>query len=236
MDLEPFLLINILEVHEHLVPELKRFTKDGLDVDAAYLAAVELKYTNRIKEFLNTIRAEPTEEFVKYMMSEVFDGLRSQKNIEMFRPFSQYISDNIRDTLKNAIASQTEPKAAPQEAKVKDIEDEGLIEQVLTPEEQEAFKIVKAVLREICDVDRLTTRHAQKYVAVLLDNNRNKRICRIWFKGRQKYITIPDEKGKPVRYDIASLNDIYAHSDLLKEVLNRRIAGNDTTENDDNEE
>ena len=241
MDLEPFLLINILEIHEHLVPELKRFTKDGLDVEAAYLAAVELKYTNRIKEFLNTIRSEPTEEFVKYMMSEVFDGQRSQKNIKMFGPlikqaFSQYISDNIRETLKNAMASQDAPKAQAQESKAAAVEDEEVDEQVLTEDELEAFKIVKAVLRVICDVDRLTTRHAQNYVAILLDDNRNKRICRLWFKGRKKHITIPDEQGKPVRYDIENLNDIYAHAELLKEVCNRRMFGAGSPENDDNKE
>ena len=40
MDLEPFLIFNVLNIHEHVVPELKRFTRKSLDVDSAYFAAV----------------------------------------------------------------------------------------------------------------------------------------------------------------------------------------------------
>jgi len=43
MDLEPFLVFNILDVPEHVVQELRRFAKEVLDVEAACLAAVELK-------------------------------------------------------------------------------------------------------------------------------------------------------------------------------------------------
>jgi len=74
--------------------------------------ALELKYTNKIKEFLNSLRSEPVDSFVEYMMSQIFDGKRTRKAVDMFRPivkrgFNQYINDNIRDTLKNAIDSQT---------------------------------------------------------------------------------------------------------------------------------
>ncbi|MCL2397797.1 MAG: type I restriction endonuclease [Defluviitaleaceae bacterium] len=86
MDLEPFLVFNVLDIHEHIVPELKRFVRSSLDVDAAYFAAVELKYTNKIREFLNGLRSEPTDSFVKYMMSEIYIGKQTQKAIETFRP------------------------------------------------------------------------------------------------------------------------------------------------------
>ena len=94
----------------------------------------------------------------------------------------------------------------------------------LTPIEIEAFAIVKAILRDLCDINRLIPRNTSKYVGILLDDNRNKRICRFWFKSKKIHITIPDENMKPVKYDISSPNDIYNYADLLKESCNRRLA------------
>ena len=244
MDLESFLTINILDIPEHITPELKRFTKADLNIETAYLAAVDLKYTNKIKKFLATQRAEPTENFIKYMISEVFDGRATAKVVEMFAPivkhaFNQYINDNIRNTLKNAMQSQSETKATsnveesqPSEAQP---HQEQNVQQALTSDELEAFKIVKAILRELCDVDRLFTRSSTKYISVLLDDNRNKRVCRFWFKGRQLYITIPDENRQPMRYDISSLNDIFGHAQLLKEACNRHLTRGEFEEEDEEE-
>ncbi|MCL2574091.1 MAG: type I restriction enzyme HsdR N-terminal domain-containing protein [Defluviitaleaceae bacterium] len=37
MDLEPFLIFNVLDIHEHLVVELRRFAKSSLDVELCIL-------------------------------------------------------------------------------------------------------------------------------------------------------------------------------------------------------
>jgi len=232
MDLEPFLVFNVLDVHEHLVPELGRFAKSSLGVDAAYFAAVELKHTNKIREVLNGLRTEPSDNFIKYMMAEISAGRQTQNAVDMFRPivkrgFNQYISDNIRETLKKAMKGESdtetpvemEPKQAAEVAATIAEEDAS----ALTIDEIEAFAIVKSILRDICDINRLAHRNAAQYVSILLDDNRNKRVCRFWFKGRKIYITIPGEDRKPVRYDISTLNDIYNFSDLIKESCNRHL-------------
>ena len=63
----------------------------------------------------------------------------------------------------------------------------------------------------------------KEYMVILFDNNSWKRVCRFWFKKKQKYITTPDEAMKPVRHDIASLNDIYKYSDYIREVCSRYL-------------
>jgi len=75
----------------------------------------------------------------------------------------------------------------------------------------------------LTDVGRLYTRPASKYVAVLLDDNRNKRIGRLWLKSSKRYITIPDENKKPIRYDISKVDDIYDYADLIKESCERYL-------------
>ena len=53
MDLDPFLVFNILDIQENIVSEVKRFAKATLDIDAAFNAASELKFTNLIKGFVH---------------------------------------------------------------------------------------------------------------------------------------------------------------------------------------
>ena len=235
MDTDPFLVFDILHINENLVPELKRFAKKTLDIGGAYSAAAELKYMGKIKNLLHILRTEPSENLVKFFMSEVYSGKRNQKAIDMFRPilrrgFVQYIEDAISETLKTAMnrqaggqslaSSDANKDSAAALADGDDIDDDG---SPMTMEEFEAFIIVKSILNDMVDVNRLAYRHTKDYMAILLDDNRNKRVCRFWFNKEQKYITTPDENKKPVRHDIAVLNDIHKYADFIREVCSRYL-------------
>jgi hypothetical protein len=231
MDLEPFLEIDILDIDENTIPELKRFAKKTLDIEGAFNAASELKYMGKIKELLNSVRNEPADNFVRFVMAEIDAGRATQKAIEEFRPiikrgFVQYINDAISETLKNAMKGQSIASKADTEPVQTPTTETDVIEEdatVISFEEIEAFAIVKSILRDMVDVDRLAYRHAKQYLAILFDDNKNKRICRFWFGGSQKFITTPDEQKRPVRHDINSLNDIYKYSDALREVCARYL-------------
>jgi len=227
MDLEPFLVFSVLDIPEHSIPELKRFTRKSLNVESAYIAAIELKYTNKIKELLQKLRVEPTPSFVKYVMGEIYIGKQTTKAVDNFkdivkRGFNQYISDNIRDTLKNAMKSQDstdEPVVETVNAAPAENDMEGILTP-LTQEEMEAFSIIKSILREECDVSRLSCRNGTQYVSVIIDGGSRKRICRFWFKRKRKSITIMGENRTPVRFDVPTLDAIYQHSDMIKKALN----------------
>jgi len=230
MDLDPFLDFNILDIHETIIPELKRFAKKTLDIDGAFNAAAELKYTGKIRELLDTLRTEPGENFIKFIMSEIYDGIKTQKAVDEFRPivkrgFNQYINDTIGERLKNAMVEQTDSKRSD----VAIIADEECVQQdtadssPMSLEELEAFSIVKSILRDIIDVDRLTWQHTKEYMVILFDNNSRKRICRFWFNRAQKHITTPDETNKPVRHNISGLNDIYKYAEFIRDVCKRYI-------------
>jgi hypothetical protein len=227
MDLEPFLTIDILDIHENIIPELKRFAKKTLDIEGAFNAAAELKYMGKFHKLLESAQNEPSESFVKYIMSEIYDGRATQKAIDEFRPiikrgFNQYITDAVNDRLKSAMnTSQSEIKAIPSEDKGEAVDKAD--DAPMTLEELEAFAIVKAILRDVVDVDRLTWQHTKDYMVILFDNNSRKRICRLWFNRAQKYITTPDKEMKPIRFDISSLNDIYKRAEAIREVCMRYI-------------
>jgi len=229
MDADPFLTFDILDIDENIIPELKRFAKKSLDLDAAFGAASELKYMGKIKELLNSVRNDPTDSFVRYMMSEIYDGRATQKAIDEFRPiikrgFVQYVNDAISETLKSAIRGQSEISSGNVEpVPVEDDEEQDGDNSIITLEEIEAFAIVKSILRDLIDVDRLTYQHTKDYMVILFDGNSRKRICRFWFKRDQRFITTPDENKKPIRHDISGLNDIYKYSDYIREVCSRYL-------------
>jgi len=234
MDADPFLTLDLLDIDENIIPELKRFAKKTLDIDGAFSSAAELKYMGKIKELLDTLRTEPRDSFVRYIMSEIYDGRATQKAMDEFRPivkrgFSQYVNDAISETLKNAMRDRdhTEEKRADVTLSPDESEGDGNLVDVdgspMTVEEMEAFAIVKSILREMIDVDRLTWQHTKEYMVILFDNNSRKRICRFWFNKAQKYITTPDEEKKPIRHDISCLNDIYKYADFIKEVCSRYL-------------
>lgn len=227
MDLEPFLEFDLLDINENVIPELKRFAKKTLDISGAFSAAAELKYMGKIKELLDALRTDPSDNFVTFIMKEISAGKATQKAKDEFRPiikrgFIQYINDAISETLKTAMRGNADTSSdtvvAPQDGD--EAQDDG---SPMTMEEFEAFIIIKSILRDMMDVERLAYRHAKEYMSVLVDNNKNKRICRFWFGKEQKYITTPDESNKPVRRDILSLNDIYKYADFIREVCARRI-------------
>ena len=65
MDDKPFLEINLLEIKEPHIGEIKRFTKGSFDPDGLASAATELKYVKEIKQILAEELTNPSEEFVK---------------------------------------------------------------------------------------------------------------------------------------------------------------------------
>ena len=84
-------------------------------------------------------------------------------------------------------------------------------------EELEAYAIVKSILRNTTDVNKIVYRDTESYLGILYDDNNRKWICRVHLNGGNKFITLPDENKKPVRYDIETLDDIYGHSQLIIE-------------------
>jgi len=125
MDLVPFLEFDLLNLNEGAVAELKRFSKEKIDIDAAFSAASELKYTNAIKALLNKQRTTPDDTFISFVLGEVYSGRKTQVVVEKFSPiikkaFNAYINDVINDTLKSAMqkhedeAKEVQPIEEPQ--------------------------------------------------------------------------------------------------------------------------
>ncbi|GAB1476352.1 type I restriction endonuclease [Bacillota bacterium] len=218
MDLAPFLEFDLLNLKENLVPEINKFSKDVLDVNNIIGAASELKYTRLIKEWFIKELEEPSAELVKLIMTSTYEGLKNQKAIDKFQPlvkrsFKQFLSDTMNERIKVALKKEQNDDKVPEA--ISEPEDDVVSNINTTMEELEAFAIIKSILRTTCDIKRIVYRDTESYLGILYDNNNRKWICRMHLFENKKYITLPDENKKPVRYDIECLDDIYKYTDLI---------------------
>ena len=229
MDEAPFFIFDMSDIKEQHVESLKRFSKPAFDEDRIITTASELKYKNSIRSYIETQFAEPSEAFVKFFLQEskAYNGRLTQSVIEDFRPIARdalrtFVSDQVEKRLKTALASETAPivsaegknNAETGEAEQQDDNNDSRV--VTTPEEMDAYFIIKAIVREVIDVQRVTVRDAQSYCSVLIDDNNHKPLCRLRFNYSTKYIGILDEKKNEEKFPIQVLDDIYTYADKLK--------------------
>lgn len=226
MDDRPFLEFDLFERQKAHVDELKKLRRSAFDLDKALSAAHDLKYLKALQQYFQGQWDEPTEEFVRFMVSQVYDG-RITKNVRAaFRPvirkaLRQFVHGKVSGRLKYALHAEevsTEQSAekgpAETEAEKKE-ETDGI---VTTDEELEGFHIVRAIMAEVVDPKRVVHRDVKSYFGILLDDNNRQPICRLHFNTAQKYIEFFDkEKGE--RKAIAELNEIYQYAGRLRGTL-----------------
>lgn len=235
MDERPFMELDLLDIDEHVVPELIKLTKAAFDVDSIVNAAGELKYVSSIKRLFSSLLNNPDEDFVRYVAARVYEGTITAKVRELFSDLTrkagaQFLNDQANDRLKSAMSGSpiistapissvaSEPSAA--EASLNS-EDTSI---VTTQEETEGFMVVRAILRSCMNVSRIVMRDNQSYCAILLDDNNRKTLCRLHFNRSQKYIGILDENRSETRIPISGVDEIYQHADALISVAKRLAA------------
>lgn len=223
MDEKPFLEVDLLDIDENVIPELKKLTKSSFDLESIINAAGELKYVSQIKRILHTQLNNPEDDFVKFFASRVYDGMLTQKVRESFQNLtrkaaSQYINDQVNERLKSAITGIT-PAAVETQTETQQSEDDeqkNESEIITTLEELEGFHIVKAITRAVLEAPRITHRDTKSYCGILVDDNNRKPLCRLHFNRTQKYIGLFDLEKNETRHPIATVDDIYSFADILK--------------------
>jgi predicted type IV restriction endonuclease len=227
MDNKPFLEFSVAHVDEIILGELKKFTKMSFNIDDVLSSASELKYTKIIKNLINEQLINPSDEFVKFVLTTAYPGRITAQVKEQFIPiiakaFQHFINDKLNDRLKSALsidvpvanANQTEMlSTAPTE-----ITDENKV--VTTQEELEGFYAVKSVLKGTVDLSRVFYRDTQSYFGILLDDNNRKPIARLYFNGTKKYISIFTSDKKEEKIPVATIDDIFDHKEKIIESAN----------------
>lgn len=224
MDSKPFLDVNILDIKENQVTELKKFSKSSFDVKKIFDTASNLKYSTQFKTVFANELQNPSDSFVSLFVSAVYDGKKTQSVIEKFRPIlkaslNQYITENMNEKIKSALNAQEE--TAETEEIEEDIKPKRNI--VTTQDELEAYFIIKNILKEVVNIDDITFKDNERYMAVLYKNKTTKWICRLYFNSSTKYIAIPDADKKEKRISLNDLYEIEQYKQDLLDVLTRYL-------------
>jgi predicted type IV restriction endonuclease len=225
MDEKPFLVLDIEDIDDHIVPEVKKLTKNSFDVESIVDSAGELKYLSQIKRLLEAQFEQPGEDFVKFFASRVYDGVITAKVRAQFQEITekalkQFLSDSINERLKSAMGSNSksamaENKSNDEQVELKNANADEESKIVTTEAELDGFNIIKAILRQKVSVERIVARDTQSYFGVLLDDNNRKPICRLHFNAKQKYIGMFDENKQETRHPIETLDEIFNFSETL---------------------
>lgn len=236
MDAKPFLVLDLDDLDETLLPELRKLTKESFDLDSIINAAEELKYIGQIKRTLAALFKEPEPEWVRFLTTRVYEGKFTQRVHEHFAPLvakasAQFLNDQVNSRLQTALGSNFPPTAEPEPIEGTAPQQDADVDATrpsdvdTTLEEIGGFQIVKAIACGEVKPNRIVQRDAKSYFAVLMDDNNRKPIARLWFNGRsKKYLGTFDAAKTETKHPIDSLEDIYLHADTIRETVRRYAA------------
>lgn len=225
MDSRPFLIFDILNLKENQIKELFKFTKENFNVQNISSSAYELKYVNLIRNYLNEQLENPNEEFVKHILNAVYDGVKTKAIIERFNPtvkhtFNLMIKDKVTDKLNAALSNTGEKaKITLEDDEINEVIKKDTAEVITTPDELESYAIIKVILNEVIDPQRVFYRDNQSYFNILLDNNIRKWLVRVYLDTSNKRIIINNDEKTTIQ--IKSPMDIVNHKDILMESINK---------------
>jgi hypothetical protein len=215
MDLTPFLELDIINIKESIIGELKRFCKANFNAEEIFSRAAELKYSNDIKAYFSEQLKDPSDDFIKFMMSNTYDGLKTTAAIDRFRPIvktalNSLISETMNERITAALRTDAAADADDIEVVSSIAEVEPLrIQAITTDEEIQAFYIVKAILATDLDISKVSYKDTVNYFAIIYNGMPTKWICRIRFSEKKKYIGLPAANGNEVKHELIGIDDIY---------------------------
>jgi len=222
MDDKPFLTIDLEDLKESSIKILQNFTKSDYNLESILNSAEAMKYIKAIrKEFENEIE-NPSDEIVRLLVNKFFDKPLTANRMIAFKEYTKRalsisINESISSRLKSALSINENIGSERQENSI----DENTEPKYNTTEEElEAFRIVKAILREKISLERISDRDTQSYFGVLLDDNNRKPICRFHFNTSNKYLEVfHNGKDAGEKFLLNSLDEIYNYRDQLHKTL-----------------
>ncbi|MDD4309460.1 MAG: type I restriction enzyme HsdR N-terminal domain-containing protein [Candidatus Cloacimonetes bacterium] len=223
MDEKPFLDIDLTDLKDNMIEELKKFHKSYFDIDTIINTATELKYTYELKNLINKEIVNPSEFMVKHFAKQVYSSIITAKVLEQFtalvkQSFSQVIGEYITNTFKTALNKEADVIDKADESTPEIVDEHKRV--VTSAEEMEGFFIVKSILRQKIDSNRIFHRDTMSYFGILLDDSNRKPICRLMLDKEKKYIVLFDDV-KERKEQIIALDDIYLHSDALIKTIDK---------------
>jgi len=237
---KPFLDIDLLNLTKNDIKELEKFVKNNFDIDEIVTRADDLKYRNLIKKTLINELEDPSDEFIKTIGKQVYDGVLTQSIKERFGLIltsvsTEIINEKVEKRLADAVARTD---VSEEKEDVQETEKEAPVTDdiVTTPEELEGYYIIKSIAAEVTDSERITIRDRKSYCNVLLDDHQFYTIVRFHFNNQDNLkIELFDNvevghNGMKIgdKIDIKNVSDIYSYKKRILNIIKNHIELKDT--------
>jgi len=217
MDQQPFFRFDLLSYDENDLRDLEKFHKDKFSIEAVRSSAAALKHLRGAMSFIEGQWKDPDDDFVRYIAKSFYEGKLTTQVVDSLKPTVRRAFDDLfrlKAREKIDVAFNGDETPAPPTASG-DM-DEGLQP---TPDEMQGFLIVRAIAAELVEVERIVSRDAQSYFAILFDDNNRKPVVRLHFNGRTKFVEVFDAAKAAARHNIERVEDIFHLREPIKAVI-----------------
>ncbi len=224
MDALPFLDFDLLHMKESQIEELKKFQKSAFNVAKIFDSASVLKYQSKFKQTLSEQFQNPSDEFVRLFLQDVYSGMKTQSVIERFRPIlkrsmQEFISETMNDKIKTALFDSPKPDAEPaNESQQEPTQDAPF---ALSETEQNLYYHIKNLFKKYVNLEDITYKKTESYLAILYKGNVRKWICRVIVTGSQLILIMPNQDKKEVRCVVANPYEIGNYGRYMVSVIAR---------------
>ncbi len=221
MDYVPFFVFDMLNLKEREMKLLEKFQSDIFDTKSILESAENKKYILGIKEIFKLETKEPSDDFARLFASKLTKKSLRKNILDNFKEhikiaFAELIFDMAQEKL-NSLGNSLNLTSAETESK------ETKNEIITTDEELEGFYIVKSILSENVELERIVARDQKAYFGILLDDNNRKWLARLYFNSKQKYLSLRTEDKEEDKHPLNKIEDIFNYKDTLLLVLSRLL-------------
>ncbi len=219
MDSTPFMVIDMLNLKERNKRDLERFARDQLNLDSILDMANRKKYTTGIKSVIKDEMQNPSDEFVKFFISQITNKRATQGLIEEFKEYVRSsLSEIINDIANEKINSIKHELQAQNQENSRDNDREEVANQI-SDDELEGYYIIRSILSEVISSNRIGYRNTNNYLNIVCDDSRKKWICFLYLKTASKYIAFND--GIDERISFEKVQDLYSFRNKLLDIAKK---------------
>jgi hypothetical protein len=221
MDEKPFFEFSMLALDAKAIEEIRKFSKAAFNLENILSTASELKYTKQIQALIAKELESPSEDFVRHFTKQVYAGtitaaVKSQFVKLVGDAFREFIKGRVNQRIQSALEPVTSVTVESSDSIQETIGEDGI---ETTPEEIEAYHIVRGLLSKHITPSRIVMRDTKSYCGILLDDNNRKPICRLRFNGAVKYLSLMDAAKNEEKHPIDEPVDIFRFEKRLIETL-----------------
>ena len=230
MDEVPFLEVNLLQLKDSSINQLKKFTKESFNIQDVIDSASELKYTAMVKNILAEQLKDPSDQFIKLILNKgIYNGTKTQAVLDKFKDiiliaFNQYIGDIVNDKIQIALdGSTTSVISHALQHSIPTVSTEPeIIEAAFSEDELRVLNGIKDMISEMAISENIIYKKTSNYIALQLGNNTRRWICRIYFKQNQPHTLQLHQIGEEL-YDCEYLfnesSQLHPIKSLFKKII-----------------